>query len=129
VSVLDAGTGRVLRTVRVGRHPWALAVASVHGRVCVANAEDGTVSILDACSGRVLRTVPIGFSPTTMAVDEPMARVYVANKLADHESRPVAAGRSEWLLEWQRPVQLLPFGSHPSSGPIPGSVSVVSVAR
>jgi hypothetical protein len=71
----------------------------------------------------------VGQDPSAMAVDEPMARVYVANKLADHESRPVAAGRSEWLLEWQRPVQLLPFGSHPSSGPIPGSFSVVSVAR
>src|SRR4051794_13290731 len=66
------------------------------------------------------RSVPtvgvVGQDPSDMAVDEPMARDYVANKLADHESRPVAAGRSEWLLEWQRPVQLLPFGSHPPSG-------------
>jgi YVTN family beta-propeller protein len=87
VSVMDARTGRTLRTVRVGRRPWAIAVASAHGRGCVANAADNTVSVLDARSGRVLRTVPVGLSPTAMAVDVPMARVYVANKLADHGPR------------------------------------------
>lgn len=127
VSVLDARSGAMLHTVRVGHRPWALAVAVNTGRVCVANVDDDTVSVLDARNGRVLRTMPTGVGPTAMAADERLARVYVVNKLA-HRPAPPAAHRGEWA----RLLQLIPFIPHVSnegSNAIPGSVSIVSVAR
>jgi len=126
VSVLDAQTGHMLRTVGVGRDPWSLAVATTAGRVCVANASSNTISILDAQSGHVVRTVSVGLGPRVMAVDEGAGRVYVANMLAHAGPRRVDA--RQWA--WQRWVQWLPFFPRPAaSGPIPGSVSVVSIAR
>lgn len=59
MSVIDIGSGRVLRTVRVGRSPDA-AVDSRTGRLFVANADDDTVSVLDTHSGAVVRTVRLG---------------------------------------------------------------------
>ncbi len=47
VRVLDARTGRLVRVVRVGRGPQALAVDERLARVFVANLGDGTVSIFD----------------------------------------------------------------------------------
>lgn len=47
VRVLEARTGRLVQTVRVGRGPQALAVDERLARVFVANLGDGTVRIFD----------------------------------------------------------------------------------
>src|ERR687885_94397 len=47
VTVLDARSGTVLRTVTVGYGPRALALDARRGRAFVANRYDGTVSVLD----------------------------------------------------------------------------------
>jgi YVTN family beta-propeller protein len=79
VSVLDARSGIVLRTTRVG---LLAAVAAVDGRtqrVFVTNLDSNTVSVLDARSGARLRTIPVGMGPGDVAVDERAGRVFVAN--------------------------------------------------
>jgi len=48
VSVLDARSGRILRTVTVGLGPYAVAVDERTSRVFVANYDGNTVSVLDA---------------------------------------------------------------------------------
>jgi YVTN family beta-propeller protein len=77
VSVLDATSGRLLRTVTVGRGTHLLAVHERTGRVFVTNGADASVSLLDARSGRVLRTIPLGFIPSGIAVDERTDRVFL----------------------------------------------------
>src|SRR5205823_336523 len=101
VSVLDARTGSVVRTVAVDLHPSALAVDARSGHVFVANEYDGSISMVDARSGRVLRT---------MAVD------------LKAWSRPwLPAWGQQWLARLARP-------SHPSRV-VAGSVSVLDVAQ
>jgi len=89
VAVLDARTGALLRMVRVGVAPGAVAVDGRSERVFVANAgpvdglgnatEPGTVSVLDARSGVVLRTVMVGLNPDSIAVDERSGRAFVVS--------------------------------------------------
>ena len=96
VSVLDAATGKLLRTVHVGPGPLALAVAESTNRVFVLNSNadvhyvtlgPSSVSVLDATTGTLLRTVPIplargwpgGAGPYVAAVDERAERVVMAN--------------------------------------------------
>ena len=48
MNVLDAHSGRIVRTVTVGRGPYAVAVDERTNRVFVANYDGNTVSVLDA---------------------------------------------------------------------------------
>jgi YVTN family beta-propeller protein len=63
VSVIDARRGALVRTIRVGGGPAALAVDEGSGHVFVANFGAGTVSMLDGGRGRLIRTVPGGAVP------------------------------------------------------------------
>jgi DNA-binding beta-propeller fold protein YncE len=89
VSLLDAATGRLLRTVRIGAAPTTVTVDGRHGRVYVVNTTDATVSVLDARSGHVVTTlgpflgltgnfsrVPMGVS--SLAVDAPAGRTLIS---------------------------------------------------
>ena len=80
VSVLDATSGSLLRTVRLGAFPVDIGVDTTANRVFVPTGF-GTVSLLDARSGALLRTVHTGGNPVeppAVAVDERTRRVFVA---------------------------------------------------
>jgi len=78
ISVLDARSGVVLRTVPVG-FATALAVDEVAGRVIVANGGSGTVSVLDAKTGAVVRTLLVGGGPVAVAVDARTHRAFITS--------------------------------------------------
>jgi len=77
VSVLDATTGAVLRTVRVGVWPYALAVDARAGRVYVTNRGESSLSVLDATTGAVLRTITMAPCPWAIAVAEQTERAFI----------------------------------------------------
>lgn len=78
VSVFDARTGALLRTVTVGRGPSSVVVSERFGRVFVVNAASGSVSVLDARSGLPLRTIAVGLGPSAIAIDDRSHRVFVS---------------------------------------------------
>jgi len=82
VSVLDAASGRLLRTVGVGTFPENAVVAERAGRIFVADTGSGTVSVLDAVSGRLVHTALAGQHPRLMLVDERAGRVFVADNVS-----------------------------------------------
>ncbi len=79
----------VLRTVRVGLHPGAIAVDERTRRAFVVDegrdavnghaGARGSVSVLDAATGAVLRTTAVGVGANAVAVDEQAGRVFVVN--------------------------------------------------
>jgi len=103
VSVLDARSGALLRTVTVGPHPFVMAVDGRSSRVFVTSlgAMDaaghltgpGSVSVLDARNGALLRTLPVGVEPAVVAVDERAGRAFVVNVAGDSHDA-LAAARS-----------------------------------
>ena len=58
VLMLDAASGRVLRTIPVQAEPGAITVDERRGHIFVTGAQ--AVSIVDTRTGRVLRTIPRG---------------------------------------------------------------------
>jgi len=82
VSVLDAGSGRLLHRAVVGRNapgfpPLAVIVDARHGRAFVVARKEGTVGLLDSRSGRLLRLVTVGGHLGGAAVDSGAGRLVV----------------------------------------------------
>lgn len=111
LSVLDAGTGRLLRRVVVGRNaprfpPLAVVMDARHGRAFVVARSEGTVGVLDSRSGRVLRTLNVGGRLGGATVDSRTGRLVVtigdasaqAGTLAGPGLVGVLDGRSGILL-------------------------------
>jgi DNA-binding beta-propeller fold protein YncE len=87
VSMLDAVTGRVLRTTMVGAYPGPIVVSARTGRAFVASAGPlaasgastghARVNVLDTATGTLVRAIPIGAAAGGLAVDEAAGYVYV----------------------------------------------------
>ncbi len=77
VSMLDASSGRLLRTTPVGATPSAVAIDDRTSRAFVANEDGQSLSVLNASSGALLRTVPIGRYLHDVAVDRRARTVLV----------------------------------------------------
>jgi YVTN family beta-propeller protein len=140
VSMVEARSGRVLRTLAVALSPWSIAVNQRADRVVVSTGEalwpsatPGRVQVLDGRTGRRLRMVAVGRGPTALTVDERSGHVFVANSYGPPASpgsmsRLVAWSR-HWLPVWgQQWLARLAPPSPPSHGTA-GSVSVLDVAR
>lgn len=81
VSVLDATTGAVLRTVSPGLHPDSVAIDAQRSRVFVTT--DGGVSVLDTTTGAVLKTIPMPQGAILTTIDAQRARVFVAEVMGE----------------------------------------------
>jgi YVTN family beta-propeller protein len=76
ITVLDAATGRVLRTLTVGGYPY-LQLNEAAGTVFELEPRTGdTLRVLDATTGRVTRTVALGLAVYGTDVDARTGRVY-----------------------------------------------------
>ncbi|MDD4911772.1 MAG: hypothetical protein PHP57_05705 [Sideroxydans sp.] len=81
ISVIDAETNALFKTIPVGKFPTALAVNNTTNRAYVANTGDNTLSVIDTLSDTVLTTLPTGANPVGVAVNPITERVYVSNSL------------------------------------------------
>ncbi len=90
VSILDGTTGRLLRTVTVGKTPQALAVDARTGRAFVAVAgpldrdgftakEPGSIVVLDSVTGAIQGRVAAGYNPHVIVTNTRTGRVFVGN--------------------------------------------------
>jgi len=87
VGVVDAASGRLVRTVAVGAYPMRVALDVPRRRVLVltnaglafgAGAADRTLVVLDARDGAVLRTIPLGQPASLLAVDSVSGHLVMA---------------------------------------------------
>src|SRR2546428_9661061 len=63
VTVIDAATRAVVRTIPVGKRPRGVAVSPDGRRVFVTNSNSDSLSVIDAKTLEVLSTVPAGNHP------------------------------------------------------------------
>ena len=108
VRVLDAATGRVLRTISVGHLPRGFSFSPDGARLFVVNSWDDTVTVIDTQSGRVKATWAAGFEPSSVVEDRPGKLLYVADRIGNNvtvldaatgeEKTTLAAGRGASYL-------------------------------
>ena len=80
LSVLNADTGAVLKTVKTGEGALSVAFNPKLNQVYVANRQAGTVTIVDGADYAVLGNLKTGTFPQTLAVDPATNRLFVSNK-------------------------------------------------
>ncbi len=125
VTMLDAHTGAVLRTVTLDIDAVAVALDERRGLVLVTTAgpttipengpsRKGKLFVLDARSGAIQRVLPVGVGPYAIAEDTRAGQAFVVNSLGNGGSYN---GPSAWYLQW------LPH--HPPKG----TVSIINVTR
>ncbi len=85
VSVVDPAEARLLRNIRVGKHPMGLALDARQQRLYVANAGSDTISVVDTASDRVVQTILLrpaeahglpGCTPTSVCLSPDGATLY-----------------------------------------------------
>jgi DNA-binding beta-propeller fold protein YncE len=127
VSVVDLRDGTVVRRVRVGDDPRAIAVDEQDGRVFVANDDDASVSVLDARRGVPLRTTRVGPGPRALTMDAPSHRVFVVS--AGDSTVSVLDAGSGVLLRTMHLDAVPTYGSTTNRVIVPsfGSVAVAAL--
>src|SRR3989449_3681870 len=76
VTVIDADTRSVVKTIAVGKRPRGVAVSPDGRRVYVANSNSDSVSVIDARDLTVLSTGPAGLDPEGLTLNKTGTRLY-----------------------------------------------------
>ncbi len=79
MSVIDAATNRVIKTVTVGSQPGGVTVSPDGSKVFVAIKSTDQVAVVNASANAVLTKVSVGDAPVDVAVSPNGSRVYVVN--------------------------------------------------
>jgi len=100
ISVLDARTGRMLRTI--GPAPWGQfgsdPVVDTRTDRAYVSGGNATLSVLDTHDGRVLRTIPLGGQYGRLALDEQGRRII----LVGQADTPAPTDPWGWMPGWLR---------------------------
>jgi len=132
VRVLDGASGRLLRTIpvgRVGTLPSAIALAPERHQAFVADEIANTVSVLDTRRWRVQRIISVGAAPVALAWDARTGHLLVESINTPGPDRPDA-----WAWLPSRVRSWLPFiPRQPVAPPAPplsvASITVLDSAR
>jgi YVTN family beta-propeller protein len=98
VTLIDAETRQVRRTIALGTHPRACIWDAANPRwLYVAVEDDGAVAVVDRMVGKVAATINVGRLPSGLAVSRYRRELYVTHRIdpdvtiVDLHNRTVAA--------------------------------------
>lgn len=77
--MFDLASHSVIATIRVGKHPYGVALDTNAHAAYVANESEGTVSVIDTVKHTVTGIVNIGKPTFVLAVDSDTHTIYTAN--------------------------------------------------
>src|SRR6266478_907453 len=83
VTVIDATTRTVIKTIAVGKRPRGVAVSPDGRRVFVANSNSDSVSVLDATSLSIVQKIAVGTEPETAVLSPDGRWVVVSNETSN----------------------------------------------
>lgn len=135
VFMLDARSGRILRTIAAGTYPAAIVADAARGRIYVVSRNvdwnnsvaggPGSVLVLDGRSGNTLQSLAAGVAPLAAAMDERAGRLVVVNAGGAVQGRDAWG----WLPAWLHARLLfVPHGA-PVARTAPAGVSVFALMR
>jgi YVTN family beta-propeller protein len=100
VRILNAATGRTLRTIPVGHDPRGFSFSPRGRRLYVANSWDDTVTVIDTKEDRVTATWKAGREPSSVAEDGAGKTLFVADRIGNNVTvLNAATGEVEDTLE------------------------------
>lgn len=84
VRVLEAASGRVLRTIPVGHVPRGFSFSPDGRRLFVANSWDDTVTVADPETGMVIANWAAGYEPSSVLEDRAEQSLFVADRIGNN---------------------------------------------
>ncbi len=85
VLVMDAETGGIIETVKVGKMPTEIALQGALGSAYVANCMSDSLSAIDLSTNELIDTIDVGKAPLDVAISS-IGDIYVIN----HGSRSIS---------------------------------------
>jgi len=79
VTILNATTGRFVRSAAVGAGAVAALYDPDNREIYVANSESSSLTVLNGSTGAAVRSISVGLDPVSLAVDPATGNVFVAN--------------------------------------------------
>ena len=79
VSVIDAGSNKVIKTIPIGKRPRGIGLAPDRSEVYVAVSGDNAIAVFDPQTLELLRTFDSGDDPETFAVHS-NGNIYISNE-------------------------------------------------
>ena len=80
LAVVDAESGKLSRTVKIGKRPRGIALSKDQKQLYVAASDSNTIQIIDAATLKIVGKLPSGKDPETFALDPSGTRMYVSNE-------------------------------------------------
>jgi PQQ-dependent catabolism-associated beta-propeller protein len=80
VTVIQADSGTVLKTIAVGKRPRGVTASADGTRVYVANSNSDSLSVIDASALTVLASMPAGRDPEGLTLTRDGAHLYAVNE-------------------------------------------------
>lgn len=105
VSVIDSHDFKVIKTIKVGRAPFALVMDE--RMAYIANSQGNTLSIVDLTDLNEIKRIKVGRMPYGVAVDRKHHKVFVSNQLENTVS--VLDSRTHKL------INILKTGAYPEN--------------
>src|SRR5260370_28485538 len=107
VTVIQADTGTVLKTLAVGKRPRGVTASADGKRVYVANSNSDSLSVIDAAGLTVIGSLPAGRAPEGLTFNREGTLLYVVNE--NDSTVPVIDGASA------RNVKKIEVGTEPGT--------------
>jgi YVTN family beta-propeller protein len=122
VTVLNATTGELIKSIPTGEGALGVALSADGGTCFAANRRAGTVSVIETRGLTVVANLETGTHPNTVAVDRRSGLAYVSNKarMPPRPPRPAAG---------QAPQPPQPAATPPASPPPDPNGDTVSLIR
>jgi YVTN family beta-propeller protein len=79
VSVFDAETHRLIKTIPTGTFPYSIDSNPFNNRVYVTNRGSDDVTVIDGSTDSVIDNITVGKSPVQLSVDQSSSWIYVSN--------------------------------------------------
>ncbi len=80
LSVIDAQTLKVTKTIKVGKRPRGITLNADGSLLYICASDDNTVQVLDTATGKILHNLPSGEDPEQFALHPDGTHLFIANE-------------------------------------------------
>jgi PQQ-dependent catabolism-associated beta-propeller protein len=80
LAVVDGASGKLVKTVKIGKRPRGIALSKDAKLLYVAASDSNTIQVIDAASLKIVGKLPSDDDPETFALDPEGATMFVSNE-------------------------------------------------
>ncbi|MBU8920052.1 beta-propeller fold lactonase family protein [Bacillus sp. FJAT-29953] len=115
VSKVDLATSQIVKTIGVGKHPYAAILSNDGKSLYVSNWGESSISVVDPETLEIKNTIPTGLHPNAIVENSVNGMIYVTNSDSDSVSVIDPVQQKEIQTISLRPYKNAPMGSQPNA--------------